>query len=52
VIEVQETRRSLHHDVFAGMVRPQILLRIGWQKIARTSLSHSPRRPLGDVLRP
>ncbi len=50
VIEVQETRNALHHDIFAGLAHPQILLRIGWQEIARANLSPTPRRPVGDVL--
>jgi len=50
VIEVQETRDSLHHDIFAGLAHPQILLRIGWQEIARANLSPTPRRPMADVL--
>jgi hypothetical protein len=50
VIEVAETRRGLHEDVFAGMAHPQLLLRVGWQEIARTTLPRTPRRPLEDVL--
>ncbi|MET0840403.1 MAG: hypothetical protein ABWY19_16605 [Marmoricola sp.] len=50
IIEVPETRRILNEDVFAGMARPQILLRVGWQEIARTTLPRTPRRPLADVL--
>lgn len=52
VIEVSETREALHHDIFAGMAQPQILLRIGWQEIGRASLTPTPRRPLADVLLP
>jgi hypothetical protein len=50
VIEVPETREALHQDVFGGMARPQLLLRIGWQEIARGSLPATPRRPLSAVL--
>ena len=50
VIEVPETRQDLHHTVFAGMARPQLLLRVGWQEIARTTLPRTPRRPLEHVL--
>jgi hypothetical protein len=50
VIEVPETRRALHEDVFAGMAHPQLLLRVGWQEIARTTLPRTPRRPLDEVL--
>lgn len=52
VVEVPETRNALHHDTFAGMAHPQILLRIGWQEIGRASLSPTPRRPVDDVLLP
>ena len=50
VIEVPETRGALHEDVFAGMAHPQLLLRVGWQEIARTTLPRTPRRPLDEVL--
>lgn len=52
VVEMAETREALHHDLFAGMAHPQILLRIGWQEIGRASLARTPRRPLTDVLLP
>jgi nitroreductase len=50
VIEVPETRDALHHDVFADATRPQLVLRVGWQEIARTTLPRTSRRPLADVL--
>jgi hypothetical protein len=50
VIEVPKTREALHHDVFADVTRPQVLLRVGWQEIARTTLPRTPRRPFADVL--
>jgi nitroreductase len=50
VIEVPETRRAVHRDVFAGMARPQLFLRVGWQEISRTTLPRTPRRPLEEVL--
>jgi hypothetical protein len=50
VIEVQETRDALHDDVFAGRARPQLLLRVGWQEISRTTLPPTPRRPVADVM--
>lgn len=52
VIEVEETRLSLHHDVFGGKFAPQILLRIGWQEIGRSGLQKTPRRPLDEVILP
>lgn len=50
VIEVEETRHALHQDVFDGMARPQILLRVGWQEITRSTLRRTSRRPLKDVI--
>jgi nitroreductase len=49
-IEVDETRKALHQDVFDGTARPQILVRVGWLEVARTSLSRTPRRPVAEVL--
>jgi len=51
VIEVDETRHALHHDVFAGMARPQILARVGWLEMTRTLLERTPRRPLDQVIK-
>lgn len=50
VTEVEETRASLHDQVFGGMARPQILVRVGWQEITRAPLPPTPRRPVGEVL--
>jgi nitroreductase len=50
VVEMPETREALHRDVFADLALAQLLLRVGWQEIARTSLPRTPRRPLSDVL--
>ncbi|MCW2767801.1 MAG: hypothetical protein JWO11_3760 [Nocardioides sp.] len=52
VIEVEQTRAELFHRVFAGLEVPQILVRIGWQQIGRSTLPRTPRRPLGEVLLP
>jgi hypothetical protein len=49
-IEVTDTRDALHHEVLGDLTRPQLLLRVGWQEIARTTLPRTPRRPLSDVL--
>jgi hypothetical protein len=40
----------LQEDVFAGTAYPQLLLRVGWQEIARATLPRTPRRPLDEVL--
>ncbi len=50
VIEVEETRLGLRHEVFGGMAHPQLLVRVGWQEISDPLLSRTPRRPLADVL--
>ncbi|ABL80511.1 MULTISPECIES: nitroreductase family protein [unclassified Nocardioides] len=50
VIEVDETRTALHHELLGGLLHPQLLVRIGWQEIARSPLPRTPRRPLADVL--
>jgi hypothetical protein len=52
VIEVEETRLALRHDVLAGMAHPQLLVRVGWQEISDLLLSRTLRRPLADVLVP
>lgn len=52
VIEVEETRQLLQHDLFLYAGRPQILLRIGWPEVARPALPRTPRRSHKDVLRP
>lgn len=50
VVEVDETREALHQDVFDGMARPQILLRVGWLEATRGLLDRTPRRPVDDVI--
>jgi hypothetical protein len=50
-LEVPETRVALQLDVLETLAVPQLLLRIGWQPISRSTLPRSPRRPLDDVLR-
>jgi hypothetical protein len=49
-IEVEETREALCQDVFDGMARPQILVRVGWLEGSSTSPERSPRRPVGEVV--
>ena len=49
VVEVDETRQALHQDVFDGMARPQILVRVGWSETTRTRLGRTPRRPVDEV---
>jgi len=50
VIEVEETRSALILNVFFEMAKPQLLVRIGWQEVTRTSLPRTPRRPLDEVV--
>lgn len=49
-VEVEETRRLLHHEVLGGLVHPLLLLRLGWQELSRSDLPATPRRPLAEVL--
>lgn len=49
VVEVGETRRALHEDVFDHMARPQILVRVGWQESTRPRLDRTPRRRVDQV---
>jgi hypothetical protein len=52
VIEVAETRADLRHDVLESLAVPQLLLRIGWQAISRSTLPHTPRRSVDEVFQP
>jgi hypothetical protein len=51
VAEVPETRERLRHDVLDGQGHPQLLVRLGWQEITRSTLPRTPRRPVEEVLR-
>jgi hypothetical protein len=50
VIEVEETRMALQHDVLGGLAVPHILVRLGWQELSRSELARTARRPLDEVL--
>jgi nitroreductase len=52
IIEVEETRTALIHEVLEQDVAPFLLVRIGWQAISRGDLPPTPRRPLDEVLDP
>ncbi len=52
VVEVDETRSSLQHQVLLGVAAPHLVLRVGWQAISRRHLPRTPRRPVTDVLVP
>jgi nitroreductase len=50
VIEVDETRVALDHELLKDHLHGQLLVRVGWQEIGRSDLPRTPRRPLEDVL--
>ena len=53
VVEVTATRRLFQDDVLSGLLRPQVVLRIGWPASVPGSpaTGHTPRRELDDVIR-
>lgn len=52
VLEVNRTRMLLQHDVFGGLLHPQVLVRVGWPAAAagRPTARRTGRRPVEDVL--
>ena len=50
VIEVDETRAALQHEVLGGLAVPHLLVRLGWQALSRSQLTRTARRPVEDVL--
>ncbi|WP_182523694.1 NAD(P)H nitroreductase [Nocardioides dongkuii] len=50
VVEVRETRDALRHEVLDGSLHPQLVVRLAWQEIARSTLPRTLRRPVRDVL--
>ena len=53
VVEVESTRRLLQDDVLQGLLRPQVVLRVGWPAAVpgNPATGHTPRRSLEDVIR-
>ncbi len=53
VVEVESTRRLLQDDVLRGMLRPQVVVRVGWPAAVpgNPATGHTPRRSLEDVIR-
>ncbi len=53
VVEVPATRRLFQDDVLTGLLRPQVVLRVGWPATVPGSpaTGHTPRRPVEDVIR-
>lgn len=49
VVESTDTREELC-ALFAGLVHPQLLVRVGWQEIGGREDHRSPRRPVDEVL--
>ncbi|NPC96895.1 NAD(P)H nitroreductase [Nocardioides sp. zg-DK7169] len=52
VVEVDETRHALQHDVLGDRMVPHLVVRVGWLEISRSTHHATPRRPLDDVLLP
>jgi hypothetical protein len=50
VVEVEESRYALQHDVLGGLAVPHLLVRLGWQALSRSHLDRTARRPLDEVL--
>jgi len=50
VIEVEETRMALQHEVLGGLAVPHLLVRLGWQELSRSQLLRTKRRQVADVL--
>lgn len=50
VVEVPGTRQRLSRELPPGRDQPQVVVRLGWQEISRSTLPRTPRRPLHDVL--
>lgn len=46
----QESGRRALDDVLTAPFKAQIMVRVGWQEISRSTLPRTPRRPLEDVL--
>lgn len=48
-VEIYRTRKALG-EILGGDLQPELVVRVGWQEIARSSLTPTPRRPLSEVL--
>ena len=51
VVDVPVTRHLLRPELPDPSYEPQIVVRLGWQEIGRSTLPPTPRRPLDEVLR-
>ena len=50
VVEVDETRAALQHEVLRTGAVPHLLVRVGWQPLSRSEVPHTPRRTVAEVL--
>jgi hypothetical protein len=48
-LEVEETRRTLQHEVLDDKTLAQIVVRVGWLPLSRRELPATPRRDVADV---
>ena len=48
-VEIYRTREALR-EILGGELHPELVVRVGWQEIARSPLPRTPRRPLSEVL--
>ena len=51
-VEHAPSRAALAREMPGPLRHPQLLVRVGWQEIGRSTLPRTPRRPLCDVLAP
>lgn len=51
-IEVPSVRSAIQDEVVGGAFRPDLVVRVGWQALGRDPLLRTPRRPVGEVVRP
>ncbi|CAB4710427.1 MAG: hypothetical protein F2667_07535 [Actinobacteria bacterium] len=50
VVEVDQTRDVLRWDVLGGRLHPQLVVRLGWQELSRSTLPPTSRRSVAEVL--
>jgi hypothetical protein len=48
-VEIYRTREALR-EILGGDLYPELVVRVGWQEIARSPLPRTPRRALSEVL--
>jgi hypothetical protein len=50
VVEHASSRRALAEELMLADAQPQLVVRLGWQAIGRSTLPRTPRRPVNDLL--